>query len=84
LESLKIINSASAEADKLYTEEMSRAEESLKRNTTSAEKDIIKAKDKALEDIRADITSYVEEIVKKVADIKVDKSKISKVVTKNS
>lgn len=83
-ESLKIISKANAEADELYKSRIERAEQDIKNEVSDAEAEIKKSKDKAAKEISEEISAYVEDVIKKIADVKVDKKSIDKVIAKNS
>ncbi len=62
-ESLTIMNSAHAEAEKQYTEQIAINDNELKRSIASSEIEIKKEKEKVLSDLSSEISTYVEEVV---------------------
>ena len=81
---LSIMSEASKEAKNFYEDEIRKAELQIKNETESSEKDISFAKDGVLKELQSDASEYVGEILKKLAGIKVDKSKIEKIISEKS
>lgn len=78
--SLELMNEASKKAEDEYNKALSSEEYNLKQQILVAEKEIIDAQDKAKKDLHNDVTSFVGDVVKKFADLKVSKSELDKAV----
>lgn len=83
-ESLKVINQASVEAEELYKEQVARADLDINRDIESSEKEILEVKSQVSAELSKDISGYIEEVLRKLAKVKVDKRIINKMVVKNS
>jgi F-type H+-transporting ATPase subunit b len=78
---MQVVSQANKEAEDFYNKQLIEAENDIKKNALTSEKDIIFAKEKAMKEIHSDATIFVEEILKKLAGVKVAKSNIEKVIS---
>lgn len=77
-EAFNIISSATDEANKLYADEIAKAELEIKKEYAAAEREILASKEACLADLRQSSSQYVEEILNKFVGLKVDRNTLEK------
>ncbi len=68
----------------LYEKNMNETDAQLKKDIEASEKEVNLAKEKAIAELNANILAYVNEIVEKVAGIKIEKAKVEKLLKTGS
>lgn len=66
-ESFKIISEANKNANSIYDAKMLEAEAEIKKTLEASEKEINLEKDKAFAELKAEVASFVNEVIEKVA-----------------
>ncbi|MDX1949388.1 MAG: hypothetical protein SFT90_02670 [Rickettsiales bacterium] len=80
-ESFEMVSKASNQANKFYNDEINSAEQNLVLEFTKAEKEILQAKEEALEILKKESASFVEDVIGKFANLKVEKQLIEKALS---
>ncbi len=83
-EAQSLISSSTNQATKFYNAELALAENKLKEETTSAENQILAAKNSTIEQLRKESATFVEDILNKLAGLKVDKNTLEKVLSQTN
>lgn len=78
------ISASAGHANKFYNDELAKAESIIKEDATSAETSITSAKDSVLEQLRKESAVFVEDILNKLAGIKVDKNTLEKALSQTN
>ncbi len=81
-ESMEMISSATKEANSLYDKVITETEKELNIQTNAAEQEINSLKNKVFSELKANLPTYVEEIVTKITGSKPDKNLAEKLVSK--
>lgn len=80
-EAQSVISSSNKEANDFYNNQILAAEEEIRKNTSSAESEILSTKTSTLEQLRKESAQFVEEILFKLAGLKVDRNTLERALT---
>ena len=83
-QAFSVVGEASKDATALYERGIADTEADLKKHIEASEKEISIAKDKTLKELNTNISAYVNEVVEKIADIKLEKTQVEKLLKTGS